>query len=63
MISEEIVAPSKTELYNKIADYHAQHSALSRVIQSQPYRFTDDDGEPAWGCSMKRWEVEVVTTI
>lgn len=62
MISEEIVAPSRFDLNNKIADYHSRHSALSRVIQSQPYRFIDDEGVNMWCVNMKRWEVDVVDT-
>ena len=62
MITEEIVAPSRFDLYNKIADYHSQHSALCRVVQSQPFRFIDDEGVNMWGVKMNRWEVDIVDT-
>ena len=62
MITEEIVAPSRFDLNNKIADYHSRHSALSRVVQSQPYRFIDDDGSNMWGVKMNRLQVDIVDT-
>ena len=62
MITEEIVAPSRFDLNNKIADYHSRHSALCRVVQSQPYRFIDDEGVNMWCVKMKRHEVGIGDT-
>lgn len=62
MITEEIVAPSRFDLNNKIADYFRRHSALSRVVQSQPYRFIDDEGVNMWGVKMNRHEMPIVVT-
>ena len=62
MISEEIVAPSRFELNNKIADYFRSHSALSRVKQGQAFRFIDDEGVNMWCVKMKRHEVDMVDT-
>jgi len=54
-IYEEIVAHHKVELNNKIADFHAQYPVVYGVVQGQPYRFTNDEGESMWAVKMGRF--------
>jgi len=54
-IYEELYAKERIDLNNKIADYHAQYPVVYGVVQGEPFKMMDEDGQPMWGVRMGRF--------
>ena len=54
-IYEELYAKNRDELNTKISNYFAQYPVVYGVIQGEPFKMMDDDGQPMWGVRMGRF--------
>jgi hypothetical protein len=54
-VYQELTAPHRVDLNNKIADYHSQYPVVYGVQQGEVSKSVDENGNTVWSVRMSRY--------